>query len=343
MSSPSAAFPKNEQERLKALRQYNILDTPPEQAFDDITRLAAYICDVPICLISLIDESRQWFKSKVGIDVSETAREVAFCGHAILQDSLLVVPDTLKDPRFAENPLVTSPPDIRFYAGTPLIIPSHYALGTLCVIDRVPRKLTSDQLDCLEALGRQVIVHLELRRNVSELEAANSKLGVLASTDGLTGLWNHRTLRERLEIEFARNRRYGSPLSLIILDVDNFKSYNDTFGHPAGDAVLKGVSAILQNAMRQTDVVARYGGEEFAILMPETDAARALETSERLRNLISEHDLAERKITASFGISTISSSTMTTSELVDEADRALYHAKARGRNRSVHCSERLAA
>ena len=338
-----ASLPKNEKERLEALREYHILDTQPEQAFDDITRLAAYVCDVPICLISIIDVYRQWFKSKVGIDVSETPREHAFCGEAILQDSLMIVPDARNDPRFALNPLVTGPPGIRFYAGTPLVIPSLHTLGTLCVIDRVPRKLSPEQIDGLESLGRQVIVHLELRRHVSELENANSKLNILASTDGLTGLWNHRTFRERLEIEFARTRRYGSPLSLIIMDVDSFKSYNDTYGHPAGDGVLKEVSAILQGAVRQTDVVARYGGEEFAILMPETDAARAVETSERLRLLISEHILAERQITASFGVSTMIPSTMSTAKLVDEADRALYHAKARGKNRSVHCYEKLAA
>ena len=166
-----AIIPQNEMARLEALRQYQILDTVCEAAFDDLTRLAAQVCSTPIALISLVDECRQWFKSKVGLDAESTSRDVAFCAHAIQQpNDMLIVPDTLLDHRFATNPLVTSDPNIRFYAGVPLITPDGYALGTLCVIDRVPRQLDPEQVAALHTLNRQVIAQLELRRNLDKLE-----------------------------------------------------------------------------------------------------------------------------------------------------------------------------
>jgi len=185
MSSP----PNHEVDRLEALRQYQILDTAPEAAFDDITRLVAQICETPIALISLIDECRQWFKAKVGLEAGETSRDVAFCSHAIRQpQAVLIVPDTLKDDRFASNPLVTAAPHIRFYAGAPLITPTGYALGTLCVLDQVPRQLNAEQVEALRTLSRQVVTQLELRQKLSELvrakqehQQAESQLRLLAA------------------------------------------------------------------------------------------------------------------------------------------------------------------
>jgi anti-sigma regulatory factor (Ser/Thr protein kinase) len=162
----------DETARLAALRQYRILDTKPEQAFDDLTLLAAQICGTPIALISLLDEERQWFKSRLGISATETARSVAFCAHTIEQDDMFVIPDTLADERFRDNPLVLGEPWVRFYIGAPLITHDGHALGSLCVLDRVPRTLTPEQQAALDALRHQAVAQLELRLNVHELAQA---------------------------------------------------------------------------------------------------------------------------------------------------------------------------
>src|SRR6202142_3072904 len=167
-----APIPANEKARLEALQRYAILDTPPEQEFNDLSRLAALVCGVPIALVSLVDQNRQWFKSKVGIDDLETPRDVAFCSHAILQPEMMVVPDALEDARFRTNPLVTGQPNVRFYAGAPLITHEGHALGTLCVMDRVPRALTPEQKQALKSLSRMVVAQIELRRSVSDLSRA---------------------------------------------------------------------------------------------------------------------------------------------------------------------------
>ncbi len=162
----------NDAARVAALQRYAILDSEPEQAFDDLTLLASYVCKTPIALISLIDENRQWFKSKVGISATETSRDIAFCSAAIQQPDVFVVPDALQDERFRTNPLVVSDPNIRFYAGVPLINEDGYALGTLCVIDRAPRNLAADQESALKALSRLVLMQMEFRRNLILLKEA---------------------------------------------------------------------------------------------------------------------------------------------------------------------------
>ena len=173
----TAPLPENERERLEALRRYDVLDTLPEQEYDDITLLASRICDTPVAAVSLVDADRQWFKSKVGLPATETPRDVAFCAHAILNPGeILEIPDATADPRFADNPLVRLDPRIRFYAGAPLVTPDTMPLGTLCVIDRKPRKLTREQREALDALARAVMGRLELRLHVNRLELQTEQL-----------------------------------------------------------------------------------------------------------------------------------------------------------------------
>lgn len=190
-----APVPNNEAKRLKVLWQYEVLDTVPEELFDDLTELAARICEAPIALISLVDENRQWFKSKVGTSLRETSRDISFCAHAITQSDLFIVPDAARDPRFCRSPLVRSEPRIRFYAGAPLITPDGQALGTLCVIDKVPRQLRQDQQQALRILARHVVSQLELRRRSKELASARQE-----------GAAIKREL-QKLKIELAAARR----------------------------------------------------------------------------------------------------------------------------------------
>lgn len=172
----TAEVPANEAQRLSTLYSYGVLDSEPEQVIDDVAELAAQICDAPIALVSLIDESRQWFKSHVGLNTTETARSSSFCAHAILQPDVFIIPDTLRDERFADNPLVVGPPKIRFYAGAPLIAQNGSGLGTLCVIDRVPRQLTTHQVNALTVLRTHVTKLLELRYISRGLDLANREL-----------------------------------------------------------------------------------------------------------------------------------------------------------------------
>jgi len=168
----AAPIPQNEARRLKVLWQYEVLDTVPEEIFDDLSELAGAICEAPISMISMVDESRQWFKARTGISEKETSRDISFCAHAILQPGLFIVPDAIKDIRFKDNPLVTGEPKVRFYAGAPLITPDGYALGTLCVLDSKPRELRPEQLKALRLLARIVVSQLELRRHSKELSKA---------------------------------------------------------------------------------------------------------------------------------------------------------------------------
>ena len=345
----SAPAPPDERARLAKLLEYDVLDTLPEQAYDDITYVAARICEAPIALVSLVDDDRQWFKSKIGLEASETPRDVAFCAHAILNpNDLLVVSNALEDVRFVDNPLVKEEPRIQFYAGAPLTTAGGSALGTLCVLDHRPRQLDQQKKNALMALSRQVMAQLELRKTVSELksyqgeleryqrrlERSNEQLKVQSMTDALTGIGNA-AFDSKLREELHRARRYRQPLALVLLDVDHFKSFNDKFGHSVGDAVLDTVARTLEGLTRSSDLVARYGGEEFAVILPNTGLAGASLVAERFRSTMESAPFEHRQVTLSLGVAAFSEATSTRKELIEQADRALYAAKRHGRNRVV--------
>ncbi len=341
-----ARLPTNEEQRLAALDDYQILDTLPEQAYDDITFLASLLCDTPIALMSLVTRNRQWFKSAVGLEVRETPRDLAFCAHAILEPGdLTVVRDTHKDDRFSDNLLVTRDPTIRFYAGAPLTTEEGLPLGTLCVIDRVPRELTAIQKKALTALSRQVMAQLGLRlaaeaskryaRQLDEyqrqLEERNALLAKESLTDPLTNLGNRRAFDRTLSEEIGRSARYKMPLSVLLIDIDHFKRFNDEFGHTRGDTVLRELADLLERERRRGDFLARYGGEEFAAILPSTGREGAAVLAERFRRAVEGADWKGFPLTISIGIAHIGADEEA-SELVDAADRALYRAKKAGRN-----------
>ncbi|MBU0588383.1 MAG: sensor domain-containing diguanylate cyclase [Gammaproteobacteria bacterium] len=348
-----APLPPNETERLDALRGYAVLDSQAEQAYDDITRLAAFICGTPIALISLVDEDRQWFKSRVGLQASQTPREDSFCAHAILQpDDVLVVEDASKDPRFSENPLVTGTPGIRFYAGAPMVTDSGAALGSVCVIDRVPRKMEPVKLEALKALSRLVVAQLELRHSLREqqllsaamrrqqtqlsqyqlqLEAANAELAALSLLDGLTGLKNRRSFDNFMNTESSRTERSHVPFALLMIDVDHFKSFNDELGHVTGDAILQKIASLIQSQARTYDLAARYGGEEFALVLPDTGIVEAMTVAERIRKAVPQAGWHHRAPTVSIGVA-VTASAQSSMTILERADRALFQAKRKGRN-----------
>ena len=231
---------QKENERLAALERYDILDTPQEESFDRITRLAKTALNMPIVVISLVDANRQWFKSKQGIDTLETPRDISFCTHAIEGNEPLIIRNALDDPRFVDNPLVTGEPHIRFYVGIPLKTPSGHNIGTLCAIDQKPRDLSIDEIRILDDLARLVIEELEHRR--------------IAVNDYLTGAKTRRSFQLDVQKELDRAQRYNRPTSLIILDIDHFKKVNVKYGYVAGDAMLQNLASICKTNLRSVDM-----------------------------------------------------------------------------------------
>ncbi|WP_038173334.1 MULTISPECIES: sensor domain-containing diguanylate cyclase [Vibrio] len=245
--------PHNEAQRVEALKRLNILDTKPEERFDRLTRLARRFFDVPVAVVSLIDSDRQWFKSCDGIDVKETSREVSFCGHAILGNEPLIVPNTLKDTRFCDNPLVTGEFGVQFYAGVPLMYQNGYQLGTLCIFDTKPRQLSQEQIIDLIDLAK-----------IAENELSAS---LTATTDTLTHISNRRGFDLLAPKAMEHCLVGGLAVSLAFFDLDNFKQVNDTLGHAAGDQALVDFTRLLTSSFRDSDVIARIGGDEFVVLM----------------------------------------------------------------------------
>jgi diguanylate cyclase (GGDEF)-like protein len=321
--------PGNEKQRLATLRSIDILDTDPEERFDRLTRLARRVFDVPIALVSLVDENRQWFKSKVGVNACETPRDISFCGHAILGDGLFIIEDTLQDERFVDNPLVTGEPGIRFYAGMPLRYQNGAKLGTLCIIDREPRSLDDEDLAMFRDLA-----------NIAESELSAIHL---ASIDELTRIPNRRGFVMTAHNSISLCARQALPVSLAYFDLDRFKRINDRFGHEEGDRALAAFADVMGKTFRESDVFARIGGDEFVALLTDAGENRATDVVARFRGNVEAFNAQSSRgyeIQFTEGIVTVHPDERTTiGDLLREADAAMYEKKRRKQSLSGFAHE----
>jgi len=313
--------PSNETERVAALRSLKVLDTAPEERFDRLTRMAKRMFDVPIALVSLVDENRQWFKSSIGLDAQETSRDISFCGHAILGDGPFVIPDATQDERFADNPLVVDDPDIRFYAGYPLKSPDGYKLGTLCIIDQEPRTLDKDDLQALHDLASTV---------ENELAAVR-----LSTIDDLTHISNRRGLLAIGQHSLNLCAREHIPASLAYLDLNKFKAINDQHGHAEGDRVLTTFASQISGVCRESDLCARLGGDEFVILFFNAGRHAAEQIISRLRGVlhkVNNKSHAGYEILFSHGVVEFDRARhRDIQSLLEEADHLMYQQKKNSR------------
>ncbi|MCC2973841.1 bifunctional diguanylate cyclase/phosphodiesterase [Massilia sp. IC2-476] len=343
-------IPLDEAQRLAALHATRLLGSAPEETFDRITRTAARLLGVPIALVSLIDKDRQWFKSRTGLDACETPRDVSFCGHAILADEPMVVPDAAQDARFVDNPLVTGSPHLRFYAGVQLYSVDRKKIGTLCVIDREPRELSPGDLDALRDLARmveQLVYHRQLAMAAQSLSerladetspgkgAPSGELAWLVAHDLLTGLPNRQALLRAIQHSIAAWREDGTPALIACINVDRFKRFNETLGHRAGDEILVALATSLQALLREGDMLARAGSDEFLVLLhargehPEPE--RALERISAAANRAVPIPGGEIALTCSIGTTLLPQDGEDADALLNNAVTAMRHAKAQGR------------
>ncbi len=270
-------IPHNESVRLATLRSLDVLDTPPEERFDRVTRMARRMFRVPSALVSLVDENRQWFKSHDGLDATETPRNISFCGHTILGDDILLVPDAQADQRFADNPLVTGAPHIRFYAGAPLRASNGVKLGTLCLLDTKPREFDEEDREALRDLAAMV---------EDELSAVQT-----ATTDELTRISNRRGFMQLADYGLNFCVRHHQPATLAFIDLDRFKPINDTYGHAEGDIALAAFAEVMYSSFRSTDLCGRIGGDEFVVLLTGANRHEAQGVIDKFVVLLHEYNL----------------------------------------------------
>jgi diguanylate cyclase (GGDEF)-like protein len=312
--------PDHERQRLDALRRLAILDTSAEERFDRITRMARNMFEVPISLISLVDEERQWFKSRCGLDAQETPRDISFCGHAILGDDIFVVEDAAQDLRFADNPLVLGDPHIRFYAGCPLQLAGGYKMGTLCLIDRKPRQLGERERALLMDLAGMV---------EHELAAIQ-----LATLDELTGITNRRGFIMLAQKCLQLSHRQGREATLLFLDLNRFKEINDSLGHEVGDDALRQMAALLSRVFRNADIFARLGGDEFAVLLPGIGAElvpRVLARFDEALAVFNREAGKPYRLICSTGVAHYDPALPPALDLLlQQADKQMYHRKKGG-------------
>jgi diguanylate cyclase (GGDEF)-like protein len=310
------ATPENEDERIQTLHSLNILDTASEERFNRLTRLAKQLFQVPIAVVSLVDTNRQWFKSCLGLDATETSRDVSFCGHTILGSDIFLISDTLKDKRFADNPLVTGPPHIRFYAGAPLSALDGNKLGTLCIIDDKPRSFNINELAALKDLAmmaEQEIIAVQLA-TLDDLTKISNRLGFI-------------TLAEK---SLNMCQRQNLSASLIFFDLNDFKHINDKFGHAEGDRALISFAEAMVKTFRDSDIFARLGGDEFVVLLTDAKTDYSEEILSRFKKEIEHINQANDRgynIEYSSGIVTANTENLSIDALLKQADALMYKDK----------------
>lgn len=318
--------------RLMALKRYELLDTAPEVEFDQLADLARSIFAVPMAGIALVDENRQWFKSRRGFDAAQFPRQLGLCEEAIRSNAVMLVGDTHQDERFAHSPLVTGGPMVRSYMGAPLTTPDGYNIGTICVMDTLPRDFSSIDREVLANIARVIVTQMELRMIVSE--------------DQQTGATSRRAFMNLLTKELERHKRNFQPSSLLILDLDNFRAINDSHGHPIGDAVLRVTAQTVFRSIRRGDVLGRIGGEEFGIFLSAAGASEGMEAAERIRQAIETAlvpDRPELRFTASVGVVACCEEFGAASDWLAAARALVKEAKSGGRNRTVAAMGRVNA
>ena len=324
-SGPSVSsfpIPADEEDRLRDLDRFGVLGGSSDVHLERLVELARLIFAVPMAAISLVTADRQWFLAGKGLHITETPRGVAFCAHAIMGDQVMVVPNALEDERFRNNPLVTSQPQIRFYAGAPLRSSHGYNLGTLCVIDCRPMEPTAAQIRQLELLSQLVMRELELRRE--------------RFLCPITGLPIRQQFLRIAEKEFKRAREKGKHLSLLLFDIDNFRAINSRWGHQAGDNLMADLCQLSRQFLSEKDFAGRLGDGEFALLLVDTPPQEALATAEVLRHAVATmpgvHSHSDLHLHISGGLTSLGSDDQIFTTLLLRAEQALHLAKSNGRN-----------
>ncbi len=310
-------IPANEAERLHALRTLEILDTSHEERFDRVTRMAKRMFGVSISLVSLVDADRQWFKSKQGLDASETPREISFCGHAINEEGLFIIPNAVEDERFQDNPLVTNEPNIRFYAGYPLKLRQGVNIGTLCLIDPKPRELDEEDKQLLNDLGAMI------EQEIKSIQ--------MATLDELTMISNRRGFLNLADHTLKVCKRKQMPLSMFLFDLNKFKPINDQYGHHEGDYALTVFASVLQETFRDCDVIGRLGGDEFVAMLSDSTGDKAEEILNRFAtNLKSANEQISKPYTIEFsaGVAHFDHDTdKSIEQMIEQADASMYEQK----------------
>ncbi|MCP9777938.1 MULTISPECIES: GGDEF domain-containing protein [unclassified Cyanobium] len=322
MPYPDYPIPADESQRQRDLERLGVLNHPGDEHFERLVRLASTVLETPIALISLVDGDRQWFLAHHGIDSTETPRKMAFCAHAIAGDETLVVPDARQDPRFCTNPLVIQDPKVRFYAGTPLQSRDGHNLGTLCVIDRLPRHFSSSQVRLLEDLAQLVLRELELRR--------------LTTVNPVSALANRANFLEQAEPELLRARQAGENLAVLALQLDHFDQIKNRWGLQASDQAVMDVAALLRSQQCEQDLVGQIGDHEFALLMVNVDTDTAMERADAIRAGINElrgaFSASGHQLTASGGMTLLAPADRHPVDALLRAERALCLAQGNGQN-----------